>query len=394
MAHPRHIHTPRPRATPGPQRLVASSDGARLAELSPGLQGARRKMALCVCVGVLSTAPWEGWVPAISFAVLAGPLMFMNRRMDRTGHPERMALGVQLLILILVLVGITATGGVASPYLPWIALPVMVAAARFRTRAFAACAVVAGSNTAVVLLASSAHALTTNPSPAIVLVVLLAAVVILQQPVRDVEERLREDVVLDALTGLFNRHGLERRFEEIAVQARRLNAPVSVILFDIDHFKAVNDTHGHAAGDDVLVAVTEILRGSLRSFELLYRLGGDELLLLLPSASSNDAARIAEDARRSVQNGHPAGFEVTVSLGFCTAYGEQIGLDEMYASADRALYSAKRNGRNTVGGLGARPVPPPSSPGDATESVSRTTLSTELDPILCRSVGSRSPTRE
>jgi diguanylate cyclase (GGDEF)-like protein len=347
----------RERNEPG-RVLPSDGDRHRLEQLSPGLQRARRKMVLWVCFGVVGTALWEGWVPAVTFLALGPPLMFLNRRMDRTAHPELTAAGVQLLILILVLTATAATGGVKSPYLPWIALPVMVAAARFRTRVFVVCAIVAGVSTASVLLASSAHALVHNPSPVIVLVVLLAAVVILQQPIRDAEDRLREDVVLDALTGLFNRHGLERRFAETAAQARRLEAPVSIILLDIDRFKAINDTHGHAAGDHVLIAVADLLRANLRSSELLYRLGGDELLLVLPSTSREDAEQIAEQARQAIQRGHPAGITVTVSLGVSTARGEQITLPEMYASADRLLYAAKRNGRNTVGCITAGCTPP------------------------------------
>jgi diguanylate cyclase (GGDEF)-like protein len=215
-------------------------------------------------------------------------------------------------------------------------MPVMVSAARFRLRVFFASALVAGSVTATVLLISSQHALRKNPSSVIALAVLLAAAVLLQQPIRDIEARLREDAMLDALTGLFNRHGLERRFAEIAVHARRLAMPVSLVLFDIDRFKTVNDTHGHVVGD----GVTDILQRSLRYFELLHRLGGDELLLVLPGASSQETTQIAEEARQAVQDGHPAELEVTVSVGVCTATGERIALDEMYSSADRSLYAA------------------------------------------------------
>ena len=173
-------------------------------------------------------------------------------------------------------------------------------------------------------------------------VALLGALIALQIPVLDAESRWRDDAVLDPLTGLLNRHGLARRFAELAEQARQLHVPVSVVLFDVDGFKAVNDTHGHAAGDEVLTTVADTLRSQLRSFELLYRLGGDELLLVLPGTTQPDAVGVAEQARLAVQERRPAGISITLSSGVSTAYGEDIILSEMSAVADRSLYEAKR----------------------------------------------------
>ena len=98
--------------------------------------------------------------------------------------------------------------------------------------------------------------------------------------------RHREDSTLDQLTGLLNRRGLEQRFAEVAEQAALTGEPVSVVVADIDHFKWVNDAHGHAVGDAVLRDLASRCASHLRTFELLYRTGGEEFLLLLPGADA------------------------------------------------------------------------------------------------------------
>ncbi|HET9102134.1 MAG TPA: GGDEF domain-containing protein, partial [Solirubrobacteraceae bacterium] len=203
------------------------------------------------------------------------------------------------------------------------------------------------------LLLSDGSSLIHRPASVVSLCVLLAGLVALQHPVLDAEDRWRRDAVLDPLTGLLNRQGLGRRFAELAEQARLVGDPISLVLFDIDRFKAVNDTHGHARGDDVLTAVAATLRGQLRSYELLYRLGGDELLLLLPGAGGADARAVAEQARLAVQLGRPGDLDVTVSIGVSTAQGAAITLELMLADADQRMYQAKRGGRNAVCATGA-----------------------------------------
>ncbi|MGZ4174480.1 MAG: GGDEF domain-containing protein, partial [Solirubrobacteraceae bacterium] len=154
--------------------------------------------------------------------------------------------------------------------------------------------------------------------------------------------------VLDPLTGLLNRQGLKRRFREVAEQARLTECPVSLVMGDLDAFKRLNDAHGHARGDAALKDVAYLLRKELRSFELLYRIGGEELLLILPGAELNAARVIAEQARAAIERGRPAGLHLTASFGVCSATGEEIEFQAMFQAADRALYEAKRAGRNQV----------------------------------------------
>ena len=160
--------------------------------------------------------------------------------------------------------------------------------------------------------------------------------------------RHRADSTLDQLTGLLNRRGLEPRFAEVAEQAALTGQPVSVVVADIDHFKRINDNHGHAIGDAVLRDVAYAMRRSLRTFELLYRLGGEEFLLLLPGADADDAAQVAEKLRVAIEELHPAGLPVACSFGVATAYDEEVAFAPLVGAADAALYDAKRHGRNRV----------------------------------------------
>src|SRR5581483_2708748 len=138
------------------------------------------------------------------------------------------------------------------------------------------------------------------------------------------------------------RQGLHRRFREVAEQARVSNRPVSVALIDIDGFKALNDEHGHARGDAALRDVSYALRKELRAFELLYRIGGDELLLILPGTEVGAATLLAQQAGAAIEaSSTPGGPRVTASIGVASAMGDAMEFQPMYELADQALYAAK-----------------------------------------------------
>lgn len=160
---------------------------------------------------------------------------------------------------------------------------------------------------------------------------------------------LLEAATADALTGLMNRHAMPA-LQRSLVRSDANAAPAAVLLLDIDHFKSINDVHGHAAGDQVLRAVGQRLRINVRSHDLLVRWGGEEFLLGLPGADLDAAWRVAEAIRQQVaavrhvlQDG--VTFGVTVSVGVAGLRAGE-GLDTAVARADEALYAAKRSGRN------------------------------------------------
>ena len=158
--------------------------------------------------------------------------------------------------------------------------------------------------------------------------------------------RLEALLFADPLTGLSNRRFILTQLAGAVSAARRHERPLSIAMIDIDHFKAVNDEHGHAAGDRVLAAIAHAMRRHLRAEDQLGRLGGEEFLALLPDADADAAAAAAEKLRASVE---AAG--VTVSIGWAAWEGESA--DELLGRADDALYEAKARGRDCVVGAPA-----------------------------------------
>jgi diguanylate cyclase (GGDEF)-like protein/PAS domain S-box-containing protein len=169
------------------------------------------------------------------------------------------------------------------------------------------------------------------------------------------EQKAREDALYrtatrDSLTGVFTRgHFFEMANMEID-RARRFAEPLSVAMFDIDHFKAVNDTYGHAAGDKVIIALTQGIAGFIRKIDFIGRIGGEEFALLLPRANKEPALEVAQRLRlilseQAVDIGE-AELNFTVSVGVAALRPTTRDLPDLLRNADAALYKAKREGRN------------------------------------------------
>lgn len=158
----------------------------------------------------------------------------------------------------------------------------------------------------------------------------------------------------DGLTGCFNRSATEALIEHALQRGRRERAPVALVLLDIDHFKDVNDRHGHRAGDRVLAGFADAVRSRLRKSDVFGRVGGEEFTLLLPETDAAGAQRLAEEVREVVQEMRPAGagaLRITLSGGIAVAEpGRPLSAEELYAQADESLYRAKRLGRNRIEG--------------------------------------------
>jgi len=148
----------------------------------------------------------------------------------------------------------------------------------------------------------------------------------------------------DPLTGIGNRRFMEAMMERSFVEAKRYDHPLSVIMFDIDHFKQYNDTHGHNMGDRTLKLTAKIVSDEVRHADSAFRYGGEEFLILLPETSLKNASDLAERLRGAVE----AGAGVTISLGVSTLNKDMQGADELVKKADEALYRAKDKGRNRV----------------------------------------------
>ena len=172
----------------------------------------------------------------------------------------------------------------------------------------------------------------------------------------DLQRRLIDQAITDPLTGAFNRRHMQTRLEEAIERGRRSGAASSLLILDIDHFKRINDAFGHEAGDHVLKELVALIRERSRKSDLLFRLGGEEFLLLLADTPPAAAIKVAEALRESVAEAHfPVAKEVTVSIGV-SALEPADYVDSWVKRADGALYAAKEAGRNRVV---ERPQPAP-----------------------------------
>ena len=164
------------------------------------------------------------------------------------------------------------------------------------------------------------------------------------------ELRQRSEATIDHLTGLLNRRGLTDRLDELSKQATVIadGTPLALVTADLDHFKQINDAFGHARGDDVLRDVAYLIRKALRRFELAYRTGGEEFLVVLPGHDVATATALAESIRVAVENGKPGGVDITISLGVAVRPAAGVDVTAILEDADAAVYAAKRNGRNRV----------------------------------------------
>jgi diguanylate cyclase (GGDEF)-like protein len=164
----------------------------------------------------------------------------------------------------------------------------------------------------------------------------------------ELQQALVQQTLTDPLTGAYNRRHLAQQISGLARQDAQVTTMNALLAIDIDHFKAINDHHGHAAGDAVLVACVQALSARKRQSDMLFRTGGEEFVLLLPRTSALDAQQVAEELRARIAAtpllpGHP----VTVSIGVGVQQ-PQHSADDWLGAADLALYRAKHNGRNRV----------------------------------------------
>ncbi len=187
---------------------------------------------------------------------------------------------------------------------------------------------------------------------ATLLVLVVGSVVFWGVKVKRLQHSLQRLAETDSLTGVCNRHHFSACAERLLAQAQREGAPIALVIFDLDHFKNINDSHGHPAGDLVLRHATQLCRRHVRDGDLIGRLGGEEFALLLRNCDRHAAAQIAEDCRRHLADLRVRHADtllrVTASFGVACAGVSGYALKELVAHADKALYAAKRAGRNCV----------------------------------------------
>ncbi len=169
---------------------------------------------------------------------------------------------------------------------------------------------------------------------------------------KTMERQLHDLAHTDALTGLLNRRAIMAHLEALHADRRKGQQPLALLMCDVDHFKAINDAHGHEAGDAVLVEVAQLIQAQLREDDRVGRVGGEEFLVVLASTCDKDATRVAERLR-SVVSETPFAWQgqavaVTLSMGLVHEYPSQESCHDLVRRADKRLYAAKRGGRNKV----------------------------------------------
>jgi diguanylate cyclase (GGDEF)-like protein len=180
-----------------------------------------------------------------------------------------------------------------------------------------------------------------------------AALALVNDRLTDQARHLSHAATVDPLTGLFNRRHFHSRIDEEIERARRYALDLALLLIDVDDFKRINDTLGHLAGDHLLRQIADILKRSVRVFDVCTRYGGEEFAILMPGSSEQNALVVAERIRSRVESSSrdegpiPPYLRITVSLGLAVL-GTDASSQELIARADRALYRAKAEGKNRI----------------------------------------------
>jgi diguanylate cyclase (GGDEF)-like protein len=323
-------------------------DRSRVVDANDRVRTIRMVGSSAVGVALLISAPWIGWWTLLLFGLSALNFISVDRRLQASAHPERVSACAIVVTELLLGAGTVLSGGPRSPALAWMVLPAAMTAARFRPQVVIAGLLGTVLMILVVTIGVDPAATLGDPVPVFATLALLAGVVSIVWALQAAELHHRDEAILDPLTGLLNRHALMPRFIEISHQARLAHQPVCMVLCDVDGFKEINDEYGHDRGDAVLRDIAYELRKRLRSFELVYRLGGEEFLIVLPGIACDPGQEVAERLRAAVEQARPQGIRVTISLGLSAASGEDVDYDSLFRAADAALYDAKRGGRNRV----------------------------------------------
>ena len=321
----------------------------RLIDMELRLRRYRAVCFLILVLGLIPLAPDLGWWWMAPMALAFGGFAVADRFMRASTRPAVWVAAAWALTPLLLAGAVLSTGGAASPAMMWFALPAVTLGARFEPRG-----IVYGTIYTLVLLLLSTvvfgpSASTEADQSVIAAVALVLSTVTLSGALVESDRAHRRRSTVDPLTGLFNRNALEVRLAELDSNAAS-DPTVShaLLLCDLDHFKRVNDRLGHTAGDSVLQEVSYTMRAALRAGDSIYRVGGEEILVVLPGATKEDAVGIAERLRLAVRDLRPVGVRMTVSIGAAVSPPGGFDVDELVGRADEALYAAKACGRDMV----------------------------------------------
>lgn len=299
-------------------------------------------------------------------AVAGGLFWLADITLTRTERPEYLMFAAWAGAEVAIAACVALTDGPLSPGVSWLAIPVVTLSARFSMRG-----VLLGVGLALGLLLAATVgvdpvAAADAPQLVVAPAVVIVSIAMLSTALMRSDLQHRGEASVDQLTGMLNRKALADRAAELSEQSMVTGQPVGLIVGDLDHFKRINDSLGHSTGDTVLKDVAYRLRKRMRAFDLAYRIGGEEFLVLLPGAGSAESAELAEQLRNAVESEALGGIGLTMSFGVSSSPpGGSFDYGEVFAAADAALYEAKRGGRNRVCVDSRRRPAPAESPAAA-----------------------------
>lgn len=299
-------------------------------------------------VAVLACVRQLGVAPLLTLPLVVAAFALADRVLVRVRRPEVVYAAAWSFAQLMIALAAGLTGGVQSPLLMLLGVAVATGVGRFTPRGLVAAVVLTLALMLAATLGVDPHDVASAPQLLAFPASLVVGIALVGSALMRSEVEHRADAIVDPLTQMLNRKALAARGRELALQSAVSGRPVGLVLGDIDHFKRINDTQGHQAGDAVLREIAYRWRTALRAYDLAYRLGGEEFVVLVPGATADEAAGVAERLR-SVVRGEPiAGHRMTMSFGVALSGPGGFDLDAQYARADAALYRAKRSGRDRV----------------------------------------------
>ena len=323
-------------------------DRTRLLDMEVRLSRQRALMYGALAVAFIICGPSLGWWTLAPLGVVIAAYFILQPRISKSERPEYIVAATVAIAQINIGAGIALTGGPTSPAIPLLLLPMITLPARFGTHGVQAGM---GASVAILLAATlgvDPAAFAAHPENVTIAIAALIGLAVFADGLRRAEVESRSDSNLDPLTGLLNRKALSTHFGELAKQSEMTGRSVCMVLMDLDHFKSINDEHGHARGDAVLRDAAELMRANLRTFELVYRVGGEEFLVLMPGVDRAGGRIVAERLCSALEESRCGDLEVTASFGVAMATGAAVEFETLFDAADKALYRAKDEGRNRV----------------------------------------------
>jgi diguanylate cyclase (GGDEF)-like protein len=354
-------HLARERSEVGSLLVDSTAEREHMLDVTDRIGRMRELTGVLVLIAMLTAVPTIGWLPLIPVIVFGGSFNYICKKAPDMQRPEYALLiglcAAQLgygLNFVLTPVDLIVT-------LAILALPVASAATVYPPRSTLIASVVTGATMVAVAFICSPHDIIANPVLLACPIAILGSTTLIGAALGRSAVDHRSASIVDPLTGMLSRVALEARIAELSHRAATSGETVSLIVGDIDHFKAINDHSGHAVGDVALKDIAGRLVDQLRAFEPAYRIGGEEFLIVLSGVDIEGARVMAERLRAAVGEVTVEGRPVTMSFGVSGSLpGQSFNYTEAFARADEALYEAKASGRNRVcvRGVSAGETPP------------------------------------